>query len=317
METAISMASGLQSVVIFNSPNVTDSGLDDILSAIVNYPASNNLHQVSISWGEAFGTGSPADEALLKELAAEGVSVFVASGDYLSHSPSITYPSDSPNVTSVGGTILTTPATSEPSMFYFNPSDVVNWVSETVWDNYGNSIGSVDGVSSTYSIPNWQVSLTEVNANMSTTKRNIPDVAIVAQDVAVTFDTTSSGSYYLADAWGTSAAAPLWAAFTALVNQQAAQAGKQPVGFLNPALYDIGKSSIYTQDFHDITTGNNTHFPAVRSNPAIKPSVVCSFASIADSSFKARMALLVSGPMDASFICGNFFFKLKINMRAI
>ena len=40
---------------------------------------------------------------------------------------------------------------------------------------------------------------------------------------------------------GTSCAAPLWAAFTALVNQQAAASGQAPVGFLNPALYSIGQ----------------------------------------------------------------------------
>ena len=57
---------------------------------------------------------------------------------------------------------------------------------------------------------------------------------------------------------GTSCAAPLWAAFTALVNQQAAAASQPPVGFLNPALYAIGKGANYTTCFHDITTGNNT-----------------------------------------------------------
>ena len=56
---------------------------------------------------------------------------------------------------------------------------------------------------------------------------------------------------------GTSCAAPLWAGFTALLNQQAALAGIPTVGFLNPAIYAIGKGPNYTADFHDITTGNN------------------------------------------------------------
>ena len=56
---------------------------------------------------------------------------------------------------------------------------------------------------------------------------------------------------------GTSCAAPLWAGFTALVNQQAVAAGRAPVGFLNPALYTIGRGASYTSNFHDITTGNN------------------------------------------------------------
>ena len=52
-------------------------------------------------------------------------------------------------------------------------------------------------------------------------------------------------------------AAPLWAGFTALINQQAAAAGQTPVGFLNPALYTIGKGASYATAFHDTTTGNN------------------------------------------------------------
>ena len=56
---------------------------------------------------------------------------------------------------------------------------------------------------------------------------------------------------------GTSCAAPLWAGFTALANQQAAASGKAPVGFINPAFYEIASESLYSSAFHDITAGNN------------------------------------------------------------
>jgi hypothetical protein len=50
----------------------------------------------------------------------------------------------------------------------------------------------------------------------------------------------------------------LWAAFTALVNQQAVASGSNAtVGFINPALSVIGKGSSYASCFHDITTGDN------------------------------------------------------------
>src|ERR1035437_10385172 len=70
---------------------------------------------------------------------------------------------------------------------------------------------------------------------------------------------------------GTSAASPLWAGFMALVNQQAASQGKGPVGFVNPAIYALGKGprATYTSCFHDIVTGNTynsqnpTRYPAV------------------------------------------------------
>jgi len=83
--------------------------------------------------------------------------------------------------------------------------------------------------------------------------RNLPDVAMVANNVLAIADRGQ-----LLSLAGTSIAAPLWAGFTALVNEQAAASGKPAVGFINPALYSIGKSSSYTGSFHDIATGNNT-----------------------------------------------------------
>ena len=44
---------------------------------------------------------------------------------------------------------------------------------------------------------------------------------------------------------GTSAAAPLWAGFMALVNQNSQKNGFEPKsGFVNPALYFIGKTRV-------------------------------------------------------------------------
>jgi hypothetical protein len=86
----------------------------------------------------------------------------------------------------------------------------------------------------------------------STINRNVPDVALTADNVWVTYNNGKSGAF-----GGTSCAAPLWAAFTALVNQQALQSGGTTVGFLNPALYAIGNGAGYETAFHDIVTGNN------------------------------------------------------------
>jgi hypothetical protein len=86
----------------------------------------------------------------------------------------------------------------------------------------------------------------------STTFRNVPDVALTADSVYVTYNNGNSGGFA-----GTSCAAPLWAGFCALVNQQSVAAGGTTVGFLNPALYAIANSSNYANCFHDVTTGNN------------------------------------------------------------
>jgi subtilase family serine protease len=93
----------------------------------------------------------------------------------------------------------------------------------------------------------------------STTMRNLPDVALVANNLNIVWGNDFIGSSTDFAEGGTSLAAPLWAGFMALVNQQAAADGHPPIGFVNPALYAIGKSTNYLSCFHDITVGSNTN----------------------------------------------------------
>ena len=91
--------------------------------------------------------------------------------------------------------------------------------------------------------------------------RNIPDVTVNA-------DPTTGYDIYVSGGWGTwggtSAAAPIWAGFVALVNQQRAAGGMGPLGFANPVLYGFGRGSGYDSDFHDIADGStNGYYPAV------------------------------------------------------
>jgi subtilase family serine protease len=82
-------------------------------------------------------------------------------------------------------------------------------------------------------------------------RRGVPDVSGTA-------DQTTGLALYENGSWetagGTSASAPLWAALGAIADQMAGH----PLGFLNTALYQIAGSARYTQDFHDITVGNNS-----------------------------------------------------------
>lgn len=83
--------------------------------------------------------------------------------------------------------------------------------------------------------------------------RNVPDVAMESDTDNYACDLGVCGG-----GWGgTSFAAPRWAGFLALVNEQAVAAGQSPVGFINPAIYAIGLSSGFAADFHDIAIGNN------------------------------------------------------------
>jgi subtilase family serine protease len=87
----------------------------------------------------------------------------------------------------------------------------------------------------------------------STSMRNIPDVALVADNCWVYADGQS-----LPDQEGTSFAAPLWAGFTALANEQAAVNGEAPIGFINPAIYSLGRTGQLSSNIRDVTSGDNT-----------------------------------------------------------
>jgi hypothetical protein len=232
IEMGIAMAPGISSVYVYEAPNGTS--WDSILNRI----ATDNLaKQISCSWTGG-GPNSTA-QGIFQQMAAQGQSFFNASGDSDAYTGSIPFPADSPNITVVGGTTLTTTGA------------VGSYTSETVW-NWGGGTGSSGGVSTKYSIPTWQQGINMASNLGSTTMRNVPDVAMTADNVYVAYNKGSSEAV-----GGTSCAAPLWAAFTALVNQQAVVNTGTTVGFINPAVYAIGKGTGYASDFHDTTVGNN------------------------------------------------------------
>jgi uncharacterized repeat protein (TIGR01451 family) len=237
IELAIAMAPGLNQVIVY------EAGPNGFPNDILNRMATDNQAKcLSSSWSWSGGASS---DSIFQQLAAQGQSFFQASGDSDAYSSTMPQPVDSPYITIVGGTTLTT---SGPGG---------SWTSETTWNwaNTGSGTsGSGGGISTTYTIPTWQQGIS-MTANMgSTTMRNIPDVALTADNIWVVYNNGSSGAF-----GGTSCAAPLWAGYAALINQQAIANGQSTVGFINPAIYSIGKGASYKQDFHDITTGNNTN----------------------------------------------------------
>ncbi len=203
---------------------------------VLNRMATDNIaRQLSCSW--VFSPINATTEQIFTEMIAQGQSLLQASGDSGAYGPSnaIWPPADDPNVTVVGGTALTTAG----------PAGA--WVSESAWS------GSGGGVSTTYPIPSYQQGMNMAAIGGSNTMRNIPDVASLA--AIQIFLICNDGEWV--SVGGTSAAAPLWAGFMALANQQAAANGDPPVGFLNPTIYAIGKGSDYASDLHDIVTGSN------------------------------------------------------------
>jgi uncharacterized repeat protein (TIGR01451 family) len=244
IEMDVSMATNASQVIVYEAPNGAQNSPVDLLNRI----ASDDItKEISSSWGIG---DNPAYDIFYKQMALQGQSFFQASGDdgaYYSNDEGVEQFADDTNITLVGGTTLSTTG----------PQGL--WSSETTWSWFVEQIGeSASGGGTNYNgipIPSWQQGISMTNNMGSTTLRNVPDVALTADNIYVIFDDGNAGSF-----GGTSCAAPLWAAFTALANQQAVADGQPTVGFLNPAIYTIGKSAIYTNCFHDISTGNNTNF---------------------------------------------------------
>ena len=242
IEMTVAMAPGLAGIILY------EAGPNGIANDILNRMATDNLaKQLSCSWDFGTPTAGSADQ-IFQQMAAQGQSFFNASGDDGAYTGAIPAPDDDPYITLVGGTTLTTGAGGA-------------WAAETVWNWYTSGEGSGasgGGISTSYSIPPWQTGINTSANQASKTYRNLPDVALVADNVWVIYNSGKSAAF-----GGTSCAAPLWAGFTAMVNQQASAANGATVGFVNPAIYAIGEGSGYSTAFHDITTGNN--FPNARA----------------------------------------------------
>ncbi len=233
IEMVLSMAPGISNIYVYEAPN--PSPWVDMLSAIAN---DNLAKQVGCSWGG--GGPDAAAEIIFLQMAAQGQSFYNATGDSAAFVGAIDFPSESPNITQVGGTTLNTDGSG-------------NYLSETAW-NWGGGQGSSGGISTTYALPDWQLGVSMTTNHGSTTLRNVPDVALTADNIFIIYNNGTSGFV-----GGTSVAAPLWAALTALINQQATTLTQPPVGFLNPAIYTLARGTNYATTFHDITTGNNTN----------------------------------------------------------
>jgi subtilase family serine protease len=252
IEMAISMAPGLSKVVFYYGPNI-----DSILTEMADPTQGEPLPlQISSSWG--YNTDGGTSNAFLR-LAVQGQSYFYAMGDEGAlpvdpNGPGGTYihgasPGDiEPYMTEVGGTDL--------SM----NGNGVSWQSETVWGESGPTggpYGSSGGILTTIPIPAYQTPINMSAVGGSSTHCNVPDVAMPANYI-LDVCTGTNGVQGYDGVGGTSCAAPLWAGFMALVNEQAVSEGKPSGGFVTPALYDIGEGLLYTSCFHDITVGNNT-----------------------------------------------------------
>ncbi|MFF2039636.1 protease pro-enzyme activation domain-containing protein [Kitasatospora sp. NPDC058170] len=228
--------------LVYEAPN-SDQGEIDMAAKIV---ADNRVSVISISWGscepDTTASSMTAVDNSFKQAAAQGISIFSASGDDGSRDctrstsgsgvKAVDFPASSPHQTGVGGTNLKVSGSA--------------YSSESAWSTAGG------GVSTVFAKPAWQTG-TGINGTM----RTVPDVSSNA-------DPASGFAIYTAGGWqvygGTSAAAPLWSGYAAQFNQKAKAAGQPVLGEASPKLYAVANGSGYAAAFHDVTTGKNQDF---------------------------------------------------------
>lgn len=239
-----------------NQNNAFDIAAVEVFNAIV---IDNKASIVSISYGNCESGGVDhigldalrIIDAIFLQGRAQGITFFASSGDsgayqctQSSYSESsdllgVNYPASDPNVIAVGGTQFI----SNVEYPWFTPP-ANDGSSHTV---YGDGTGG--GLSSVFQRPSWQASPGVLN-QYSNGMREVPDVSALAglPDYSVfVFIDKNHGSGFI-PIGGTSAATPLWAAATSLINQRA---GKKVLSV--DRLYSI--ASTKNNVFRDITEG--------------------------------------------------------------
>jgi len=218
-------------VILFEANNLNTAG-----TSAANYPG---VSVVSMSWGQPEYSGEQiCDSTFTTPAGHEGVTFLAASGD--GGAPG-QYPAYSPNVIAVGGTLPTT-------------DDSGNYVGES-GDKWSGG-----GISTQENQPPYQNGIVSA---FSSTRRTIPDVAMVWGSVYMADSYWLPPAYRMESESGTSLSCPIWAGLIAIANQGRALSGLGTLGSLSQtqglsALYNLaGNTSSYSADFHDITTGNN------------------------------------------------------------
>lgn len=249
IELAMALAPNLDSIVVFEADN-GDHALNDIFNRLANpQPGEPLIRAISCSWGEPeiymTSAQARAENVILKQLAAQGQSVFVAAGDSGARDDGqhigTDDPASQPYAVAVGGTQLHVASGA--------------YSSEKTWADGGG------GISQFWVAPVWQKGLEASITRASLVRRDVPDVALNADP--------NTGYAVYVGGWqtvgGTSCAAPLWAAFMALANERRAALSLPPLPFFSPVIYKVAQTTPGKAGFHDIADrSTNGYFPAVQ-----------------------------------------------------
>jgi kumamolisin len=234
----------------------TSKGWVDILHAAIAGP--DKISVISNSYGNPEQDPNSAWSKMavtvvnqaLEAAVARGITVFSAAGDDGSSDEGsgvaeVDFPASSEYVMGVGGTRLVASSGADPVI-----------TDETVWNDLTQKEGAGGGgVSVVFSKPSWQdgVDVPPSVVSPHPVGRGVPDVSAVA-DPETSLVIVHVDGKNLDAVGGTSAAAPLWAALIARINQALGAS----CGFLNELLY----TKFSTGVLRDITQGNNGAYSA-------------------------------------------------------
>jgi kumamolisin len=264
----VQMVTGLASaasIVVYqtdgNANGDTWTQVNDELQKIIDNNTSNanagSVVSISLGIDEADITSDDVralDSSLQQLTKVEHMTVFVASGDCAAFADetfgdlSVSFPASDPWAVAVGGTELSV-------------NDQHNRTNEVAWSQFlpnifhcKNSWGSGGGISSLFPRPGWQMG-PGVQNKYSNGKRQVPDVSAVAYNLAVYFQ----GQWTAVG--GTSAAAPIWAAGQALVNEDTIQ-HLHTFGYSPQLYYTVADKQAGANAYFNVTSGNNLYYPA-------------------------------------------------------
>ena len=229
VEWAHAMAPGAK-IVLVQAVNPDDNLFQGVLTAV-----GAGASVVSMSWGGSEFSGEQSYDTMY--FSTPGVTYAAATGD---GGCGTIYPSTSPNVIAVGGTILALLTSTPPPTPLGN-----NYGSETAWN------GSGGGISSQEAEPAYQMGV------QNTGFRTVPDVAMdAAPQTGVPVYDSFDGLEWV-KVGGTSVATPLFAALMTVENSLRIANGGGVIMQPLPDLYSIYLSGSYGADFHDITKGSS------------------------------------------------------------
>lgn len=238
IEVAGAVAPGAALAVYF-APN-TARGFQDAFSTAI-HDQLNKPRVLSIGWGSAETNWTPQSmenfDLLAREAGLLGITITVASGEIASmdgvgeSQGHVDFPASCPHVLAAGGTRL---AAANGAIH-----------SETAWNGGVRGGATGGGYSRVFQRPAWQAAV------VAQSGRGVPDVAGNA-DPETGYSILVDGHREVVG--GTSAAAPLWAGLVILLNQKL----NQRLGFINPSLYNLDRSS----GFRDINLGSNGAYHA-------------------------------------------------------